>query len=222
MAAALSFLVVFVGAHHTETRSATGPHASPIVTMAFSLCVAVGGVARAAPPRSASRSASRRSHIIRCAEPERRSGSVAPRVTRRAFGAGAALVAAGLESSTKAARAFERPPPGTSRARSRDALRARRANAALSSTSVDAKSACFFFPSRSARSARAPLRSRLFARASSLAPLRFTRLTDGDDSIVVLHDTLVTTSLSTASQATARSTTPSTGTSCSAPTTGSR
>ena len=60
------------------------------------------------------------------------------------------------------------------------------------------------------------------SRASSLAPLRFTRLTDGDDSIVVLHDTLVTTSLSTASQATARSTTPSTGTSCSAPTTGSR
>ena len=163
VAAALSFLVVFVGAHHTETRSATGPDASPIVTMAFSLCVAVGGVARAAPPRSASRSASRRSHIIRCAEPERRSGSVAPRVTRRAFGAGAALVAAGLESSTKAARAFERPPPGTSRARSRDALRARRANAALSSTSVDAKSACFFFPSRSgARFAR------LFARASSL------------------------------------------------------
>ena len=42
MAAALSFLVVFVGAHHTETRSATGPDASPIVTMAFSLCVAVG------------------------------------------------------------------------------------------------------------------------------------------------------------------------------------
>ena len=174
MAAALSFLVVFVGAHHTETRSATGPHASPIVTMAFSLCVAVGGVARAAPPRSASRSASRRSHIIRCAEPERRSGSVAPRVTRRAFGAGAALVAAGLESSTKAARAFERPPPGTSRARSRDALRARRANAALSSTSVDAKSACFFFFSLSKRAFRArasslaPLRSRLFARASSL------------------------------------------------------
>lgn len=163
VAAALSFLVVFVGAHHTETRSATGPDASPIVTMAFPLCVAVGGVARAAPPRSASRSASRRSHIIRCAEPERRSGSVAPRVTRRAFGAGAALVAAGLESSTKAARAFERPPPGTSRARSRDALRARRANAALSSTSVDAKSACFFFPSRS--SARF---ARLFARASSL------------------------------------------------------
>ena len=163
VAAALSFLVVFVGAHHTETRSATGPDASPIVTMAFSLCVAVGGVARAAPPRSASRSASRRSHIIRCAEPERRSGSMAPRVTRRAFGAGAALVAAGLESSTKAARAFERPPPGTSRARSRDALRARRANAALSSTSVDAKSACFFFPSRS--SARF---ARLFARASSL------------------------------------------------------
>ena len=163
VAAALSFLVVFVGAHHTETRSATGPDASPIVTMAFSLCVAVGGVARAAPPRSASRSASRQSHIIRCAEPERRSGSVAPRVTRRAFGAGAALVAAGLESSTKAARAFERPPPGASRARSRDPLRARRANAALSSTSVDAKSACFFFPSRSgARFAR------LFARASSL------------------------------------------------------
>ena len=73
------------------------------------------------------------------------------------------LVAAGLESSTKAARAFERPPPGTSRARSRDALRARRANAALSSTSVDAKSACFFFTSRS--SARF---ARLFARASSL------------------------------------------------------
>ena len=166
VAAALSFLVVFVGAHHTETRSATGPDASPIVTMAFSLCVAVGGVARAAPPRSASRSASRRSHIIRCAEPERRSGSVAPRVTRRAFGAGAALVAAGLESSTKAARAFERPPPGTSRARSRDALRARRANAALSSTSVDAKSACFFFPLQarvSRASSLAPLRSRLFA-----------------------------------------------------------
>ena len=163
VAAALSFLVVFVGAHHTETRSATGPDASPIVTMAFPLCVAVGGVARAAPPRSASRSASRRSHIVRCAEPERRSGSVAPRVTRRAFGAGAAPVAAGLESSTKAARAFERPPPGTSRARSRDALRARRANAALSSTSVDAKSACFFFTSRS--SARF---ARLFARASSL------------------------------------------------------
>ena len=75
---------------------------------------------------------------------------------------GCALVAAGLESSTKAARAFERPPPGTSRARSRDALRARRANAALSSTSVDAKSACFFFPSRSS-ARRAPLRSRLFA-----------------------------------------------------------
>ena len=163
VAAALSFLVVFVGAHHTETRSATGPDASPIVTMAFSLCVAVGGVARAAPPRSASRSASRRSHIIRCAEPERRSGSVAPRVTRRAFGAGAALVAAGLESSTKAARAFERPPPGTSRARSRDALRARRANAALSSTSVDAKSACFFFSLSKRRAFRAPLRSRLFA-----------------------------------------------------------
>ena len=163
VAAALSFLVVFVGAHHTETRSATGPDDSPIVTMAFSLCVAVGGVARAAPPRSASRSASRRSHIIRCAEPERRSGSVAPRVTRRAFGAGAALVAAGLESSTKAARAFERPPPGTSRARSRDALRARRANAALSSTSVDAKSACFFFSLSKRRAFRAPLRSRLFA-----------------------------------------------------------
>jgi len=133
-------------------------------TMAFSLCVAVGGVARAAPPRSASRSASRRSHIIRCAEPERRSGSVAPRVTRRAFGAGAALVAAGLESSTKAARAFERPPPGTSRARSRDALRARRANAALSSTSVDAKSACFFFSLKRSGARFA----RLFARASSL------------------------------------------------------
>lgn len=163
VAAALSFLVVFVGAHHTETRSATGPDASPIVTMAFSLCVAVGGVARAAPPRSASRSASRRSHIIRCAEPERRSGSVAPRVTRRAFGAGAALLATGIESSTKAARAFERPPPGTSRARSRDALRARRANAALSSTSVDAKSACFFFSLSKRRAFRAPLRSRLFA-----------------------------------------------------------
>jgi hypothetical protein len=121
VAAALSFLVVFVGAHHTETRSATGPHASPIVTMAFSLCVAVGGVARAAPPRSASRSASRRSHITRCAEPNsRRSDSVAPRVTRRAFGAGAALLATGIESSTKAARAFERPPPGTSQTRSRD------------------------------------------------------------------------------------------------------
>ena len=107
-------------------------------------------------------------------------------MTRRAFGAGAALVAAGLESSTKAARAFERPPPGTSRARSRDALRARRANAALSSTSVDAKNACFSLSKRGA-SSLAPLRSRLFARASSLAPLRFTRLTDGDDSIVVLH-----------------------------------
>lgn len=70
----------------------------------------------------------------------------------------------------------------------------------------------FFFPLEAAR----------VSRASSLAPLRFTRLTDGDDSIVVLHDALVTTSRSTASQATARSTTPSTGTSCSAPTTGSR
>lgn len=106
--------------------------------MAFSLCFAAGGVARAAPSRrSASRSASRRSHITRCAEPERRSDSVAPRVTRRAFGAGAALLATGLESSTKAARAFERPPPGTSRARSRDRTRAARANAALSSASGD-------------------------------------------------------------------------------------
>ena len=40
----------------------------------------------------------------------------------------------------------------------------------------------FLFPLE----ARVP-RARLFARASSLAPLRFTRLTDGDDSIVVLH-----------------------------------
>jgi hypothetical protein len=108
----------------TTPRRASRPVRTfrPIASMAFSLCVAAGGVARAAPSRrSASRSASRRSHITRCAEPiSRRSDSVAPRVTRRAFGAGAALLATGIESSTKAARAFERPPPGTSQTRSRD------------------------------------------------------------------------------------------------------
>ena len=127
----------------TTPRRASRPVRTfrPIASMAFSLCVAAGGVARAAPSRrSASRSASRRSHITRCAEPERRSDSVAPRVTRRAFGAGAALLATGLESSTKAARA----------------------NAALSSASGDERSFFFFTPSAAPfRRARADAERRL-------------------------------------------------------------
>ena len=130
--------------------------------MPSSICITVGGVARAAPSRpSASRSASRPSHITSCAEPEQRSSSVAPRATRRAFGAGAALLAAGLESSTEVARAFERPPPGASRERSRDWTRDARANAALSSTSVgtDAR-ALFLFALATRRPGDASLRPR--------------------------------------------------------------
>ena len=107
-------------------------------------------------------------------------------MTRRAFGAGAALVAAGLESSTKAARAFERPPPRyVPRAKPRCSPRETRERSLI--VHLGGREKRLLSLSKRAPLSLAPLRSRLFARASSLAPLRFTRLTDGDDSIVVLH-----------------------------------
>ena len=162
-------------------------------------CVSIGAapLARRVKPSGAAAS-SRRGVAVRCAsasDDAQASRSAVPAVGRRAFAAGAALLAGAVDASSNPAQAFERPPPGTwCFARSRSSRRSpRRPDVPRDKISRD-------------RLARVAPRYRPRPRAPPVDPALRSR-------------SILTSSFP---QATVPLTTRSTGTSCSAPTTGSR
>lgn len=183
-------------ANRRRRHSSRASHATDIMS-AFSVSVGAAPLARRVKPSGAAAS-SRRGVAARCAsasDDAHTTRSAVPAMGRRAFAAGAALLAGAVDASSNPALAFERPPPG----------------------------AWCFAPSRSSR--RSPRRPDVPRdkisrdRLARVAPRHRPRPRALPADHALRSRAILVSSLS---QATVPSTTPSTGTSCSAPTTGSR